>query len=378
VKRKLIRSRKRLAALAITGAVVVAGAGAAFAFFTSTGSGAGSAKTGTASNVTISQVGAGYDSLIPTAVYHQDQTFGGASITELGDSVKLANPGAQQLVNVVVAMDNWGTAITALPMTLTIDNGVAGPVSDTEDFSFPAATTIGSDPSETNVTFNFSGQGAFVEQSFVYGISFSNTVASSLNVALSSSANNLSVGSETNPGTVWVDATDGSLGNDFPACSTPVPTGVFESVITNCGPFSATNPGAYGTTAEVQAGSADIPAVEINVVGGIVPVLTPGGPSQPVDFAITNSGSASAHVTTVTAGIGTVPAGPNNALPACSSADYSLNDPDGTPGGVTINEDIAPGTTLFVPSGVNISMVENHANQDNCEGAVIPLTFTSN
>ena len=196
----------------------------------------------------------------------------------------------------VVAIDNWGPAETGVPMTLSIPGAYTpggATLSDTQDFNF--AAQINSDsPSETNITFNFAPQDTFVDATFVYGITFNSAAdeapvaaADSLNVALSNSATDLSVGSDTNPGTVWMDDIYGN-NNDFPACTAGLPTTGFQQVITNCGPYNPVNPGAYGTTEEVAAGSADIPAVQVNVVGGTTPPLYPGGPSEPVDFAITN------------------------------------------------------------------------------------------
>jgi hypothetical protein len=377
---KRFRTKKAV----ITGAAFVlmlAAGGAAFAYFTSTGSGTGSAQTGKASALTISQVGPGYDSIIQSNSYTQDQTYGGAGITDFGNDITLSTPSAAQLVNVVVAMDNWGPAISNLPITLTITGTPGGaPLVDTQDYSFPAQVNSDS-PSETNITFNFAPQNAFVAQSLVYGISFDTNTAdptngSALNVALSSSASNLSVGSDTNPGTVWLNTAWSSIGGDFPACTTVTP-GTFQQVTTDCGSYSSTNPGAYGTPAQVQAGSDDIPAVEFNVVGGTTPPLYPGGPSEPVDFAITNPGSGSAHVNTVTTTIGTPTTG---SLPgdSCSSSWYSLA--GGAGGGVvSVNQNVAPGTTtLVVPSGLSISMPAMNVDQDNCQGSTLPLSFSSN
>jgi hypothetical protein len=378
---KRFRTKKAL----VTGAAFVlmlAAGGAAFAYFTSSGTGTGSAKTGTASALTISQVGAGYDSLIPSNTYSQDQTYGGAGITDFGNDITLSTP-SSQLVNVVVAMDNWGTAISNLPITLTITGTPGGaPLTDTQDYNFAAATNSDS-PSETNITFDFSAQNAFVDQSLVYGISFDTNpgdtpTGSSLNVALSSSGSNLSVGSDTNPGTVWLNTMWSTIGNDFPTCTTPVPTGTFEQVTTNCGPYNAANPGAYGTPSQVNAGSDDIPAVEFNVVGGTTPPLYPGGPSEPVDFAIVNPGSSSAHVAQVTTTLGTPTTGSIGGDLPCTSSWYSLAGGGGGTGVVNVNENVAPGTTLFVPSGVSISMPAANVNQDNCEGSTLPLSFSSN
>jgi len=174
---------------------------------------------------------------------------------------------------------------------------------------------------------------------------------------------------------VWLQTSYNTIGNDFPACTAtpPVATGVFESVITNCGTYSPTNPGAYGTQAEVNAGSADIPAVEFNVVGGAIVGLSPGSPSQPVDFAITNPGTTNVHVTQVITSVGSLSGGGSNSgLPACTTAMYPIS---GSPD--TISANVAPGTTIFSPSGTRISLPDNNANQDNCEGATANLAFAA-
>ena len=174
----------------------------------------------------------------------------------------------------------------------------------------------------TNVRFPFNNN--FVSQEFVYDISFSTSGnAAGLNVALSSSANNLSVGTDTHPGTVWLDVSrTPRLGNDFPSVHDPnSPIGTWQQVTTNCGLANdADNPGAYGTDAQVAAGNADIPAVEFNVVGGIAPGLYPGGPSQPIDFAITNPGSSSVYVGHVAIAVTSTSNEPN-----CLDSWYSIS-----------------------------------------------------
>ncbi len=204
---KIFRSHKKFVVAGLALTVAVLGAGTAYAYFTSHGTGAGAAKTGTASAVTISQVGAGYDSLISSGTYSQDQCFSCTSLDELGNNITLSTGSASQLTTVVVAVDNWGAAVSGVPMTFSIDNTVDGAISDTVSASFPAATNPGTQPSETNVTFDFSSQDAFVDSAFTYGITFNTTpgaapvsAAGSLNVALSSSATDLSVGTDTTPG----------------------------------------------------------------------------------------------------------------------------------------------------------------------------------
>ena len=251
-------------------------------------------------------------------------------------------------------------------------------LTDTTPGTFPAQ--INSDtPSETNVTFNFASQDAFVDQSLVYGISYDTNTAdspngSSLNVALSSSSSDLLVGTDTNPGTVWLSSTFSSpITDEFPSCMTWT-TGTFQQVTTNCGPYAADNPGAYGTPAQVAAGSDDIPAVEFNVVGGTTTPLYPGGPSEPIDFAITNPGSSPVHVNSVITSVsGLTGAGTDSAIEACATSMYPLTDATNP-----VNATVAPGTTLFDPSGTSIKMTDDGNNQDNCENATVTLTFASN
>jgi hypothetical protein len=359
------------------------GAGVAYAYFTSTGSGTGSAKVGTAANLTITQVGAGYDSLISSSSadpYLQDQCFNCSGPSELGNDITLANPGQQQLVSVVVAMRNWGAAVSDLPITLDIYSPSVSPevlgnliASDTtQTFSFAADNADGS-PSLTNITFDFP-LGTYVPQEFVYGISYGSG-GPSLNVALSSSANDLTVGTDTTPGTIWLNDTNGN-NNDFPSCTSGLPTAGFAQISTSCGPQSAANPGAYGTSAEVAAGNGDIPAVDFNVIGGVVPSLYPGGPSQPVDFAVTNPGPSSVYVTTVSAsvnGLTVLSDVQNGSNEACTESMYLIA---GSPDGVDTSVP-AGSTVIESPSGMTISMTNDGNNQDNCEGATVGIGFTS-
>ena len=267
-------------------------------------------------------------------------------------------------------------------MTLWIpgpDTPGGGALTDTGDFNFAPAIVAGAQPSETNITFNFSPQDAFVDATFVYGITFNTAAdeapvaaADSLNVALSSSATDLSVGTDTVPGTVWMDDINGN-NNDFPTCTTGLPTTGFVSIVTDCGPYNPANPGAYGTSAEVAAGSADIPAVEFNVVGGVVPPLYPGGPAEPVDFAITNPGVSSVHVSQVyTTVSGLTGTGSIVGDEACSTTMYPV-----APSPDNVNLTVPSGTTIVSPSGVTIKMTDDGNNQDNCEGATVDLSFSS-
>jgi hypothetical protein len=383
--KRFIKSKKGLAVVA-TLAVLGAAIGA-YAYFTAGGSGTGTAQTGHAQELVIRQLGAGYDSLIPNSdssgypgPYIQDQCMNSCSgITEIGNEVTLATPGTQRLADVVVALRNRGPAIAQGALTITVD--VNGHIAT----AAPAIAGVQSNgrPTVTEVTVDFSGTAVFVPQTFTYGISFPELtgISDALNVALSSSLNDISAGTDGVPGSLFVktDGTDLSSDGDFPSC---VGTGstTFAAFATTCGDPAPANPGAYGTHDEVLAGNADIPAVEINVVGGTVGPLSPDGPAQPVGFAVTNPGPTSANLSSVT-----VPSfvlnGPlqsDTGQEACAAGMYS------TSGSATFaapGTQVNPGQTLFIlPSATNttkVSMHDDGNNQNNCQNLTLTLTFAS-
>ena len=377
---KLISSKRRMAVIGLTVGLIAGASGLAVAYFTSSGSGNGSAQTGTGTNVTISQVGAGYDSLIPSNSYTEDQCLNCDGPSEFGNDITLQNTGTyQQLTSVVLAVRNWGAAITAAPITLSINNTVAGPVSYTQTFNVPVATHPGVKPSTTDLTFELASENLFVQREFAYGFSFGDEAGiapgdpsgeASLNIALSSSGTNLLIGMDTTPGTIELSDTFGNNG-DFPTCMTGLSDGVFEKLITNCGPSQEFN--AYGTPAQVAAGSDDIPAVEFNVVGGSALELYPGGPPVPVSFAITNPGSSPVFVNQVTTAKVSVTTGLIGGDEACDISMYTIGTPT-----VTVGSTVAPGTTVFDATGTTISMTNDGNNQDNCENQVVTLGFSSN
>jgi hypothetical protein len=363
---KFIKSKRGIALLAAAAAVAIA-AIAAYAYFTASGSGSGTANVaGAPAALTVTQIGAGYDSLVPSNTYHQDQCFQCAGINEIGDNITLANPGAQQLVSVTVALRNWGGELTNFPITLSIDNTTNGPFTSTQNFTIAADQPNGR-PTVTNVTFDLKSASPFVQQQFTYGISFDRNAAPSLNVALSSSTDNLAIGTDTNPGFINVNSHDPGLGNDFPTCATPITADTFVSVHADCGPEAAGNPGAYGT----EAGNADIPAVEFDVVGGQVAGLYPGGPAQPVDYAITNPGSSSVFVSQVVSSV----SGTSNV--GCLTSWFTFDSGHTATSTETSIGTIAPGTTVFSPSGSSIQMENPNTSQDACENQTVSLAFAA-
>lgn len=382
--------------------LVLALGGTAFAFFTSTGSGTGVAKTGTTSALTITQVGAAYDSLIPGSgdPYVQDQTFGGAGLTQFGNEITLATTG--QLSDVVVPFRNWGAA-TSGPVTLDIYNPVGGSVADgstpgsliaseTATLTIGAAISINTTPSDpVNLTFDFSSQDVTLPSTIVFAISFdpnaNSGALSSVNPALSSSATDISVGSDPAPGYAFINMVNSTWAAGWSAtetdCDVPTVFGTLAAIKVDCGSQAPDNTGAYGTSA-----GNDIPAVEFNVLGGIVPPLYPGD-TQNIGYAFTNPGH-SVHVNSVTV---SVPYDPSNGevettpgetgtdAPGCYASWYQINNSP-----QTLNTDVGTGTTLFGPTEQNtvagdvisITMLNPNVNQDACQGVNVPLVFSSN
>lgn len=391
MQRKFIKGKKR--AVIGAGVAVVLAATAAFAYFTTLGSGTGGAQTGTAAHLTISEIGPGYDSLLPgvgtptpSGPYSQDQCFQCAGVSEFGNEVNLS-PGGR-LTDVVVGMRNWGAAVSQLPVTLNLYKAPAtlsaaetsgpGPLiwSVTSKIDVPAAQAGGS-PTAFNAAFNWSPYDVTVNGPVVYGISFSSSAAPSLNVALSSSGSNLTVGTDALSGYVFVNtSTQAGWQSDAGTCGEPGPVvGHFTAVNVWCSDVPVQNYGAYGNSL-----NADIPAVEFNVVGGS-PLLYPGVAAQPLDYAITNTGGP-VHVGGVSASVphdnfGNIESS-GNPVSGCQASWYQVNGSPQTigsviPGGISFFDEASP-----VHSTLSIGMLDSGNPQDACQGKTVDLSFASN
>ncbi len=237
-----------------------------------------------------------YDSTIALSNYQYSQAFNGYEMSEFGNEINL-DP-SPRLVNVVVAMANFGSTSFSTPITFNIYEpgatpGTAGSLiaTDTQTFTIPAASTCTS-PScfiaagsvaVSNVTFKNWGFSTVLPSTVVYGISLDalnsdcattpsdcgndpNPVGS-LNVDLSSSGTDITAGSDALPGNVFASLGNpsylacplngGSLPLTFPAPKT------FESMFVWCGNSST----QYGYGQPDPLGANDIPAVQFNAVG---------------------------------------------------------------------------------------------------------------
>ena len=194
-----------------------------------------------------------------------------------------------------------------------------------------------------------------------------------MNVALSNAATQNTVGSDVYPGYVYVnDASPTAFESDAGTCATLTP-GTFMATEVWCGDTPIDNYGAYGNSS-----GADIPAVEINVVGGTTPPLYPGD-TQEVDFAITNPNPGSVYVNTVTIALNNNGTDVLNQyssdISGCLESWFNINGsyPSAT---VTLAQNIPSGLTQFLGQA-HIYMINEPVPQDACEGATIGLNFTS-
>jgi hypothetical protein len=366
---------KKLLVVGVAVALVLGIGGAAFAYFLVGGSGTGTAPVATAQNVTITQIGAGYDSLAPT--YHQDQCLECAGpLTEFGNEINLAS-GSGQLSDVVVAFRSYGTADASFPITLTLytpngSGGVILPAIPYADITTDANVPSGSPRSVFYATFDFSHIDLTLSGPVVYGITYTDSGGVVINTALSNSVSNLTVGTDEYPGYVFVDGATNALSasGDAGSCATST-AGVFMATDINCATPPA-NYGAYGPGS--NPANADIPAVEFNVVGGVTAPLWPGQ-TENLGFAITNSNPGSVYLTTVTIAPktsgGYVADQYSNPFTGCYASWFTVN-----PSPVTLNQNVPVGTTFF-QNVSSISMSNPNTDQSACEGAHIGLTFTS-
>jgi hypothetical protein len=102
-----------------------------------------------------------------------------------------------------------------------------------------------------------------------------------------------------------------------------------------------------------------------------------------ISVNVANTSSQSQYLTEVQASVSpTWSYEPNGALPACTAADFSLanetdyqNQLQGSPATVAWNQSFSAldNTDVYF----TIEMIDNGANQDNCEGVTVPLVFSA-
>lgn len=419
--KRLFRINKRVAVAGLATGLIMAAGGVAVAFFTSNGTGSGTVYTGTGANLTISQLAPNSQVVYNSIVDPQNPdtwglSFGGTNATAFGNSINLAST-SSILKNVIVSfvseacqtgagltcVTTPGATFVSNPITLTLydpSNNMAVIGFVTNSFTMPyrpsaagasdphcGATSglnwanypnTGSqwyDPITNNcyygikyaATFDFTSANLTLPTNVVYGISYNATSGptSSLNVEMSNEATDVTVGSNANPGNVFVAA--GSLTN---ALGGPNGQVTCSSVGTSFASYSTAPGNANNCGLQVPQNNtivADNPQVQFSIGAANSIGLVPGGPGQPIDFSIHNNGSGPAHVQSVQFALGTLPSG-------CAGSWFNKIQPL-----VPINVTIPGGATVsYQPSGAMLALLESNTNQDACAGQALPITFTSN
>jgi len=128
---------------------------------------------------------------------------------------------------------------------------------------------------------------------------------------------------------------------------------------------------AYWTASGTGTGSAatgvseDFSITSAAATGG---PLSPDGPSQTIDFTVTNDGSGTQTLSSVVVTVANSDGTPWTAVAGCSAGDYSVS--SAIPYG-----DILAGAD--VDGTVTLTMVNSGSNQDACQGETVPLYFVA-
>lgn len=130
--------------------------------------------------------------------------------------------------------------------------------------------------------------------------------------------------------------------------------------------------GTGSDTAATGTGSAIIVNQTTNPVN-----LAPNSGTQPLSGNFDNPNPGTVMVASVTAALASISGGGSDGtIDACTIADYRINNAMTTTisnGGV-----IASGNAVGTWSGPTIEMLDRPESQDNCKGATVNITYTSN
>lgn len=134
---------------------------------------------------------------------------------------------------------------------------------------------------------------------------------------------------------------------------------------------------AYWTTGGSGTGSAatgNTANITIVATSPAVTGLYPGAPAVDIAGKFNNPNTGKVYVGQVNVSVAAgFSAQADASKPACTSADFAITQPAATAA------QIDAGNAVGSWSGAKIAMVNNpSANQDNCKGVTVPLSFSSN
>ncbi len=129
---------------------------------------------------------------------------------------------------------------------------------------------------------------------------------------------------------------------------------------------------AYWTSTGTGAGSATTGvSVAFTITSDpAVGTLAPGSAGQTVDFTVTNPGTSAQYLTAVTVEIANADGSPWVPTNGCLAADYTATISTAPPAGTLLAGGSATGTAT-------VTLADNGANQDSCQGQSVPLYFVA-
>jgi len=151
---------------------------------------------------------------------------------------------------------------------------------------------------------------------------------------------------------------------------------------------------AYWTSSGSGTGSAtagsDSEWVVASTTPSDAPLLTPGGPTDTINFSVTNASTGHQQLDSVEISVANADGTPWDGLGNCSAADFSVGGADaGDTYSVSPHADLAPAsaalTTDTYSSTVSLQMVnrtdavagDGSGNQDDCRGVSVPLYISA-
>jgi hypothetical protein len=231
------------------------------------------------------------------------------------------------------------------------------------------------------VTFNFASQNVTLPGTVVYDVEYNdaqNSTNSGTNVQLVNEGTQVSVGSDADAGYLFTSLASTSNNNGYNYGYNDVGPGEItaDTVSTTFGEYPTAD---VGSGVNEQGEAPYVPAVEFDT--NSMADLYPGGPSQAVNFSVTNPGSTPSTINSVTITVTGSSAGPacdasnfameNGSASGSESSTYTSDFPQTIPAGGTI--DFLAGNT-----GAEVAMLNTIYNQDACQSQTVYLTFSSN
>jgi hypothetical protein len=125
--------------------------------------------------------------------------------------------------------------------------------------------------------------------------------------------------------------------------------------------------GSGNGSASTSAGAATVSVAQTSTISN----LNPGGTAQTISGSVTNTGSESAYITSVTVSIASVVKATSAPAGTCDASDYDLSDEV-----MTVGQDLDAGEAATF-TGATIAFLNKATNQDACKGATVNLLYTA-